>query len=74
MTEFIFNEPDLRDEDLRLIRDQVRRYVNETIVPSRLAQDVPGALLGPPRHRRLTREGRSASRAARTAWISLSSA
>ena len=34
MTEFIFNEPDLRDEDLRLIRDQVRRYVNETIVPN----------------------------------------
>lgn len=34
MTEFIFNEPDLRDEDLQLIRAQVRRYVSEMILPN----------------------------------------
>jgi len=33
MPEFDFLEPDLLSEDLRLIRDQVRRYVNEVIVP-----------------------------------------
>ncbi|MBN8975226.1 MAG: acyl-CoA dehydrogenase family protein [Rhizobiales bacterium] len=42
MTEFIFNEPDLRDEDLRLIRDQVRRYVNEMIIPNGEAWEKAG--------------------------------
>ena len=44
MTEFIFNEPDLRDEDLRLIRDQVRRYVNETIIPNGEEWEKAGAV------------------------------
>ena len=33
MADFDFNEPDLLDEDHRMIRDQVRRYVEEVIVP-----------------------------------------
>ncbi len=33
MTEFEFNEPDVLGEDLRMVRDQVRRYVNEVIIP-----------------------------------------
>lgn len=33
MADFEFNEPDLLDEDHRMIRDQVRRYVEEVIVP-----------------------------------------
>ncbi|RYX91475.1 MAG: acyl-CoA dehydrogenase [Comamonadaceae bacterium] len=33
MTEFDFNEPDVLGEDLRMVRDQVRRYVNEVIIP-----------------------------------------
>ena len=33
MTEFEFLEPDLLDEDLRMVREQVRRFVREQIVP-----------------------------------------
>lgn len=33
MSEFEFNEPDVLGEDLRMVRDQVRRYVNEVIIP-----------------------------------------
>ena len=33
MTEFEFNEPDVLDEDLCMVRTQVRRYVDEVIVP-----------------------------------------
>ncbi|WP_234195572.1 acyl-CoA dehydrogenase family protein [Pseudacidovorax sp. NFM-22] len=33
MTEFEFLEPDLLDEDLRMVRDQVRRFSKERIVP-----------------------------------------
>lgn len=33
MTEFEFLEPDLLDEDLRMVRDQVRRFSRERIVP-----------------------------------------
>jgi acyl-CoA dehydrogenase len=33
MIEFEFQEPDLLDEDLRMVRDQVRRFSRERIVP-----------------------------------------
>jgi acyl-CoA dehydrogenase len=33
MTEFEFLEPDFLDEDLRMVRDQVRRFSKERIVP-----------------------------------------
>ncbi|HEY8358733.1 MAG TPA: acyl-CoA dehydrogenase family protein [Ramlibacter sp.] len=33
MIEFEFNEPDFLGEDLRMVRDQVRRFVRERIVP-----------------------------------------
>lgn len=33
MNEFDFLEPDLLDDELRMVRQQVRRYVNEVIVP-----------------------------------------
>lgn len=33
MTEFEFLEPDLLDEDLRMVREQVRRFSRERIVP-----------------------------------------
>ena len=33
MTEFEFNEPELLDEDMRMVRAQVRRYVEQVIVP-----------------------------------------
>lgn len=33
MTEFDFLEPNLLDEELRMVRDQLRRYVNESIIP-----------------------------------------
>jgi acyl-CoA dehydrogenase len=33
MIEFEFNEPNNLGEDLRMVRDQVRRYVNEVIIP-----------------------------------------
>lgn len=34
MTEFEFAEPDSLGEDLRMVRQQVRRFVNEVIVPN----------------------------------------
>lgn len=34
MTEFEFTEPDSLGEDLRMVRQQVRRFVNEVIVPN----------------------------------------
>lgn len=33
MTEFEFNEPNVLDDDLRMVREQIRRFVNEVIVP-----------------------------------------
>ncbi|HWW47452.1 MAG TPA: acyl-CoA dehydrogenase family protein [Xanthobacteraceae bacterium] len=42
MTEFEFNEPDLLDDDLRMIRAQVRRYVNEVIIPQADAWEAAG--------------------------------
>ncbi len=44
MNDFEFNEPNLLDEDHRLIRDQVRRYVNEVIVPNGEAWEAAGAI------------------------------
>ena len=44
MTEFDFLEPDLLDEDLRMVRDQVRRYVNEVIVPQAEAWEQAGEI------------------------------
>ncbi|MGE4335941.1 MAG: acyl-CoA dehydrogenase family protein [Pigmentiphaga sp.] len=34
MTEFEFNEPELLDDTLRMMRQQVRRFVNEVIIPN----------------------------------------
>ncbi len=48
MSEFDFNEPGILDEDLRLLRAQLRRFVDEEIVPYadawELAGQVPRAL------------------------------
>jgi len=44
MTEFEFNEPDVLDEDLRMVRAQVRRYVNEVIVPQADAWEQAGEI------------------------------
>ena len=44
MTEFEFSEPDLLDEDLRMIRAQVRRYVEEVIVPQADAWEQAGEI------------------------------
>jgi acyl-CoA dehydrogenase len=33
MMDFEFKEPNLLNDDQRMIRDQVRRYVEEVIVP-----------------------------------------
>ena len=44
MTEFEFNEPDIIDEDLRMVRAQVRRYVDEVIVPQADAWEHAGEI------------------------------
>ncbi|MBN9409237.1 MAG: acyl-CoA dehydrogenase family protein [Burkholderiales bacterium] len=44
MTEFDFLEPDLLDEDHRMIREQVRRYVNDVIVPQADAWEAAGEI------------------------------
>ncbi len=44
MTEFDFNEPDLLDEDHRMIRAQIRRYVEEVIVPQADAWEQAGEI------------------------------
>jgi acyl-CoA dehydrogenase len=44
MTEFEFSEPDLLDEDMRMIRAQVRRYVEEVIMPQAEAWEQAGEI------------------------------
>jgi len=44
MTEFEFQEPDFLGEDLRMVRDQVRRFVNEKIVPYGEAWEASGEI------------------------------
>ena len=44
MNEFEFNEPDLLDEDHRMIRAQIRRYVEEVIVPQADAWEQAGEI------------------------------
>jgi acyl-CoA dehydrogenase len=44
MTEFEFQEPNFLDEDLRMVRDQVRRFVNEEIVPHGEAWEASGEI------------------------------
>ena len=42
-----FSEPDIVDEDLRMVREQLRRYVDEVIVPNGDAWEASGEI---PRH------------------------
>ena len=44
MTEFEFREPDLLGDDLRIVRDQVRRFVEERIVPYGEAWEAAGEI------------------------------
>ena len=44
MTEFDFSEPDVLDEDHRMIRAQVRRYVEDIIVPQAGAWEEAGEI------------------------------
>lgn len=44
MTEFEFLEPDFLDEDLRMVRDQVRRFSRERIVPFADAWEASGEI------------------------------
>ena len=44
MQSFEFNEPDLLPEDLRMVRAQVRRYVEEAIVPQADAWEAAGEI------------------------------
>ncbi|MEP6720988.1 MAG: acyl-CoA dehydrogenase family protein [Variovorax sp.] len=44
MTEFEFNEPELLDDDMRMVRTQVRRYVEEVIVPQADAWEQAGEI------------------------------
>jgi acyl-CoA dehydrogenase len=44
MTEFEFQEPDFLGEDLRMVRDQVRRFVYEEIVPHGEAWEASGEI------------------------------
>ncbi|MFT3804467.1 MAG: acyl-CoA dehydrogenase family protein [Burkholderiaceae bacterium] len=44
MTEFEFAEPDLLNEDLRMVRRQVRRFVNDVIVPNGDAWEAAGEI------------------------------
>jgi acyl-CoA dehydrogenase len=44
MTEFEFQEPDFLGEDLRMVRDQVRRFVDREIVPHGEAWEASGEI------------------------------
>lgn len=44
MTEFEFQEPELLDDTLRMVRQQVRRFVNEVIVPNGDAWESAGEI------------------------------
>ena len=44
MTEFEFSEPDILGDDLRLVRQQLRRFVNERIVPHGDAWEASGEI------------------------------
>ena len=44
MIEFEFNEPDVLGEELRMVREQVRRYVNEVIIPQGEAWEASGEI------------------------------
>ncbi|MDR6861100.1 acyl-CoA dehydrogenase family protein [Variovorax guangxiensis] len=44
MTEFEFNEPDLLSEELHMVREQVRRFANEKIVPHADAWEASGEI------------------------------
>jgi acyl-CoA dehydrogenase len=44
MTVFEFNEPDLLGEELRMVREQVRRFVDEVIVPNGEAWEAAGEI------------------------------
>lgn len=44
MNDFEFNEPDLLDEDMRMVRAQVRRYVEEVIMPQADAWEQAGEI------------------------------
>jgi len=44
MTEFEFQEPAFLDEDLRMVREQVRRFVDEKIVPHGEAWEASGEI------------------------------
>ena len=44
MTEFEFNEPDILSEELRMVRQQVRRLVNEEIMPHGEAWEAAGEI------------------------------
>src|SRR5690606_3848582 len=44
MTEFEFNEPSYLSDDLRLVRAQVRRFVDEVIVPNGDAWEQAGEI------------------------------
>ena len=44
MNEFEFAEPDILDEDLRMVRQQVRRFVHEKIEPHGDAWEASGEI------------------------------
>lgn len=44
MTEFDFQEPDLLDDDLRMVRQQLRRFVQEKIIPHGDAWEAAGEI------------------------------
>ncbi len=44
MTEFNFQEPDILSEELRMLRTQLRRYVDEAIVPQADAWEAEGVI------------------------------
>ena len=44
MEAFEFNEPDLLPEDLRMVRAQIRRYVEERVVPQADAWEAAGEI------------------------------
>jgi acyl-CoA dehydrogenase len=44
MNPFEFNEPDVMGEDLRMVREQLRRYVNEVIIPQGDAWEEKGEI------------------------------
>jgi acyl-CoA dehydrogenase len=44
MTEFEFNEPNILGEDLQMVRHQVRRLVNDVIIPHGDAWEASGEI------------------------------